>query len=85
MLLRFGSLDFLTIVEGELAWANASSRPPPATNLYTIVGTLTDLRLSSIKPQTAGSMQLFDVSNGAFGGSWTPSREDLCYMSCSRP
>jgi hypothetical protein len=60
---RFGSLDFIITIEGELVRAFAP-QPPPATGLDAIVKALQDLRLSTLGVRTPERHQILDFDFG---------------------
>jgi hypothetical protein len=51
---RFGTLDFIVIMEGELVRASAPARPPPTTGLDAIDEALEELQLHAPEARALG-------------------------------
>ena len=57
---RFGDLDFIVTIEGELAMAPAVVRPLPSTGLDAITEALEELQLHMPEAHSLRSYQLLD-------------------------
>ena len=57
---RFGDLDFIITVGGELALAHAAIQPLPSIGLDTIDEVVEELQLYTLGARTLGSNQLLD-------------------------
>ena len=62
MHVRFGDLDFIVTMEGELAMASATVRPLHSADLYTIAEALEELQLHALEARTTGSDQLLNFN-----------------------
>ena len=87
--MRFGNVDFIVTLEGELAQVPAAVQPLHSAGLDTITEALEELQLHAPEARTLGSHQLlgFDYRRlerqlGAFLGPRL-SREDLCHLTFS--
>ena len=87
--MRFGDLDFIVMVGGELAQAPAVVQPLHSTGLDEIAKALDELQLHAPKAYALRSDQLLDFDYrrlerqlGAFLGP-RPSREDLRHLTFS--
>ena len=89
MHVRFGDLDFIITVEGELARAPIVVQPFHSTDLDRIIEMLNELQLHVLEAHTSGSSQLLDFDYGSLedplGVFLGPrlSREDLCHLTFS--
>ncbi|XP_066322259.1 zinc finger BED domain-containing protein RICESLEEPER 2-like [Miscanthus floridulus] len=61
---RFGDLDLILTVEGELAWAPVVVQPFHSTNLDAVTKALEELRLHTPEVHARGSGQLLDFDYG---------------------
>ena len=61
---RFGDLDFIVTIEGELAMAPATVRPLHSTGLDAITEALEELQLHSPEAHDPKSNQLLDFDYG---------------------
>ena len=83
----FRDLDFIIMVEGELAMAPATVRPLHSTGLDAIAEALEELLLHTPKAHAPRSSLLLSFDYGRFehqlGGFLgpRPSREDLCCLT----
>ena len=87
--MRFGNLDFIITIEGELAQVPTTVQPLHSTSLDAIAEALEELQLHPPESHTPGSDLLlgFDYGRlerqlGAFLGP-QPSREDLHHLTFS--
>ena len=87
--MRFGDLDFIIMVEGELAMAPTAIRPLHPTGLDAITEALEELQLRASEAHALRSNQLLDFDYGrlerqlgAFLGP-QPSQEDLRHLTFS--
>ena len=60
----FGDLDFIVMMEGELAWAPVVVQPLHSTGLDMIAKALEELRLHASEACAPGSGQLLDFDYG---------------------
>ena len=61
---RFGNLDFIVTMEGELAQASATVQPLHSAGLDTIVTALEELQLHAPEARAPGSDQLLGFDYG---------------------
>ena len=62
--MRFGDLDFIVTVEGELEMAPATVRPLHSAGLDAITEALEELQLNAPEARAPGSDQLLDFDYG---------------------
>ena len=62
--MRFGDLDFVVTIEGELAMAPVAVRPLHYAGLNTITEALEELQLHAPEAHAPGSNQLLDFDYG---------------------
>ena len=85
--MRFGDLDFIITVGGELALAHAAIKPLPSIGLDTVDEVVEELQLHAPRACALGNNQLLDYGRlecqlRVFLGS-QPSREDLRHITFS--
>ena len=66
--MRFGNLDFIITMEGEVAQVPTTVQPLHSTGLDAITEMLGELQLHAPKPHTSGSDQLLEHQLDAFLG-----------------
>ena len=62
--MRFGDLDFIIMMEGELAQATAAVQPLHSTSLCTITEALEELRMQASEAHAPESDQLLNFDYG---------------------